>query len=135
MSFYISVGITTNTSAVLTPSSFYAKTNEQFGAYNALDKNFVTFLVNGDHHCFTDQEIYYTADGLGYINDGKDGAGIMLSDWVNTLPLEPGNSISTQCTGEITKDVVLQKQNEVIDLSSNECTSCSASVLPKTFTE
>ena len=133
MSFYISIGVTTNTSAVLTPSSFYAKTNELFGTYNALDKNFVTFLVNGPHHCYTNQNIYYTADGLGYENNGN-GAGMMLSDWVNQLPLASGSSISTACTGEVAKDVVLQKSSEIIDLTTNECTFCSASVVPKTFT-
>ena len=134
MSFYVSVGITTNTSAVLTPSSFYAKTNELFGTYNALDKNFITFLVNGPHHCYTNQEIYYTADGLGYENNGKGGAG-MLSDWLNQLPLVSGSSISTQCTGEVAKNVVLQKSSEIIDLTTNECTYCSASLVPKTFSE
>lgn len=109
------------------------KTNEIFGSYNSLDKNFVTFLVDGPQHCFTDQEVYYTADGLGPDNSGKDGAAMMLYDWVNTLPLQAGDSISSQCIGELSKSVVMEKSNEIIDLTDNENTLCDASVYPKTF--
>lgn len=138
MSFYVSVGVTTNTSATITPSAFYAMTNEVFGSYNNAQKNFVVFLVDGDHHCFTDQEIYYTADSLGYKNDGAGDPGMMLYQWINQMPLKSKTSISTSCSGEILKETVLETSNKTfknIESVEGENTYCSASVVPKTFVE
>ena len=129
MSFYVSVGITTNTSSMITPLSFYARTNEIFGAYN-LNKNFITFLVNGDHHCYTNQDLYYSTNGLGHENND----GLMLYQWINTLPLEAKSIISTECTGEVLKDTVLQTSKKIVDVTK-DCTFCSSSVYPKTFIE
>ena len=61
-SFYIAVGASTNTSAVLTPTQFYNDVNTIFGTYNKNHKNFLTYLVDGDQHCFTPMKVYFTAD-------------------------------------------------------------------------
>jgi len=135
MSFYVSVGITTNTSASITPSAFYAMTNEIFGSYNNLHQNFVVFLVDGDHHCFTDQDIYYTADALGYKNDGAGDPGMMLYQWLNQMPLKSKSSISTSCSGDILKETILETSTKTFKNVEGQNTYCSASVFPKTFIE
>ena len=61
MSFYIAIGVTTpDTSASITPEQFYSDVNTIFEGYNKND-NFLTYLVDGDQHCFTPSSVYYTA--------------------------------------------------------------------------
>jgi hypothetical protein len=61
-SFYVAVGASSNASAVITPAQFYNNVNEIFGTYNKNHPNFLTYLVDGDQHCFTPIALYYTAD-------------------------------------------------------------------------
>jgi hypothetical protein len=62
-SFYVAVGATTpNCTADITPTEFYNGVNEIFGTYNKDHTNFLTYLVDGDQHCFTPSSVYYTAD-------------------------------------------------------------------------
>jgi hypothetical protein len=58
-SFYVAIGLTTrNTSAVITPTLFYEGINAVFEQYNPQDP-FLVYLLDGDHHCFTNQALYY----------------------------------------------------------------------------
>ena len=61
-SFYVAVGASTNTSAVITPAEFYNGVNTIFGTYSKNHQNFLTYLVDGDQHCFTPLKLYLTAD-------------------------------------------------------------------------
>ena len=70
MSFYIAIGLTSHVEdPLINPTEFYNDVNEVFGVYNQLP-NFVTYLVDGSHHCFTNQDLYYTADAMGPYDDG-----------------------------------------------------------------
>ena len=53
-SFYVAIGLTTGTSAFIDPELFYAGVNSIFAAYNKAS-NFLTYLVDGGQHCFTNQ--------------------------------------------------------------------------------
>jgi len=122
-SFFIAIGVSMNaTQKTITPSEFYADVNSVFGMYSAQLKNFVTYLVDGDHHCFTNQELYYTADAKGPNDGGKTNTDKMMSDWVNPMPLSNGESISTVCEG-------------VIKSALDDNTYCTSAVTPKTFVE
>ena len=57
-SFYVAIGLTTGTSAFIDPELFYAGVNDIFGAYNDAP-NFLTYLVDGGQHCFTNQVRFY----------------------------------------------------------------------------
>jgi hypothetical protein len=62
-SFYVAIGVTTpNSTAAITPTEFYNGVNEIFGTYNKNHANFLTYLVDGDQHCFTPSDVYYSAD-------------------------------------------------------------------------
>jgi hypothetical protein len=61
MSFYVAIGVTTpDSSAAINPEEFYYGVNTIFEEYNKND-NFLTYLVDGDQHCFTPSSVYYTA--------------------------------------------------------------------------
>jgi hypothetical protein len=125
-SFYVAVGATMpNASAAITPEEFYADVNAQFGAYNALP-NFVTYLVDGNQHCYSPFDLYYTADAVGAKDNGDNSASALMHDWANSMPLADGESISTVCDGELQSS---QKQLK------NSITYCSKDVSPKSFVE
>jgi hypothetical protein len=126
-SFFIAIGVTTNnTEKTINPTEFYADVNIIFGdTYNTQLKNFVTYLVDGDHHCFTNQDLYYTADAKGPNDNGESNSGVMMSEWVNPLPLSTGEQISTVCEGDL----------QTSPLKRDDNTYCSSTVSPKTFTE
>lgn len=133
-SFYVAIGVTMpNASAAITPEEFYADVNELFGYYNSQLPNFVTYLVDGDQHCFTPSSLYYTADPLGAHDDAENTESEMMYQWVNSLPLEDGESINTQCDGTV-EDTTAAANKKNAPLS-NEQTYCSSSVTPKQFTE
>jgi hypothetical protein len=118
-SFYIAVATTTHYQPyVLTPEQFYAGVNEIFGTYNGINQNFVTYLVDGDHHCFTNQDLYYKATTKGPYDNGKATNTEGMTKWVNYLPLAENESINTRC-----------------DDGGNSKTSCSSNVSPKSYTE
>lgn len=76
MSFYVAIGLTTNASAEITPTEFYNDLNVIFATYSKDGPNFVTYLVDGYQHCFTNYDIYYTADGFGKDDNGKKSTGM-----------------------------------------------------------
>jgi len=130
-SFYLAIGATTrNTSAKITPANFYNNVTDIFGTYSQDHKNFVTYLVDGPNHCFTNQERYYTADCLGPYNNNKTATDCSsLYAWTGSLPLSTDEDIATQCEGEI---VDTSSANN--DMTEKEKLSyCSTSVIPKTF--
>jgi hypothetical protein len=53
--------------------------------------------VDGDQHCFTLANLYYTADPLSSKDDGENTDSEMMYEWVNSLPLDKGASIDAQC--------------------------------------
>lgn len=124
-SFYIAVGASSRAwgDIMTTPEKFYNDVNAQFGAYNVYP-NFVTYLVDGNQHCFTPFDLYYTADPLSAKDDGESTSAMMMYDWVNSLPLESGEVIQTQCEGNLQGVQGINKQ-----------TYCSDDVSPKSFTE
>lgn len=126
-SFYIAIGVSMNTTAVITPEEFYSDVNEIFGTYNKANSNFITYLVNGPQHCFTPLDVVYTADGLGPLdNNSTDNTGIMMNDWLSVYPLSNGESVDTLCLGDIetgARDGDMDTQY------------CSSNVSPKEFTE
>lgn len=60
MSFYVAVGLSMNMTAAITPEIFYDDVNTIFEGYNT-HPNFLTYLVDGDQHCFTPMNLYYSA--------------------------------------------------------------------------
>lgn len=120
-SFYTLLALTYDPHAlVMTPSDFYNRTTELFSEYNAARKNFVTYLIDGPQHCYTTYDLHFTADPQGAKDNGDKSNAIMLSDWLNKVPLSGGESISSQCEGNKFHLGV---------------TYCSNEVVPKTYTK
>mmetsp|Transcript_33690 Transcript_33690/g.24723 ORF Transcript_33690/g.24723 Transcript_33690/m.24723 type:complete len:433 (+) Transcript_33690:54-1352(+) len=125
-SFYISVGVSMNaTQKTITPTEFYNDVNDVFGTYNKDHANFLTYLVNGDQHCFTPSSVYYTATGAGPRVSSSGTTDLSVYEWTNTFPLKNGGSQITECDGSIQAAEKLAADN----------TYCSSKVVPKTFTE
>lgn len=121
-SFYVSVAISVNASSkTITPTEFYSDVNNIFGTYNAKEKTFLTYLVDGDHHCFTNQALYYTADPISSTDAGQSTSSPLMYQYVNSLPLGEGASQQTVCDGALQ--------------GASDNTYCSSKVVPKTFTE
>jgi hypothetical protein len=139
ISFYISVAQTTNaTKKTITPSEFYVAVNEIFGDYNDARKNFVTYLVNGDQHCFTPYDLYYTADTISAKDNGASTSTQLMSNWVNSLPLSTNEAINTRCDGTIQSSSSSSPYSSRFRsdfTSGSDNTYCSSKVVPKQFTE
>jgi hypothetical protein len=129
MSFYLAIGVTTpDTSASITPELFYDDVNTIFGGYNAAHSNFLTYLVDGDQHCFTPYAKYFTADGISAEDDGKTSTQEMMYEWANSFPLANSASEHTVCEGA--------SQARAAGLGNpNNQTYCSTEVYPKEYTE
>jgi len=123
-SFYISVGISMNASQKsITPTQFYNDVNNIFGLYSQNNQNFITYLVDGDQHCFTCYDLLYTADGISAKDNGASNSKEMMDEWANHFPMTTGDSVSTVCEGKL--------QSSGFD----DNTYCSTKVEPKTYTE
>jgi len=79
--------------AKLTDPTFYAKSLEVLQELNKYP-NFVEILVNGDQHCYTDEDAFFTATTAG--KDG--GAGEPLTKWVDDFI---HNKAASECEGVI----------------------------------
>ena len=123
-SFYVAIGKSSNASAAITPTQFYNDVNDAFGLYNKQLKNFITFLVDGDQHCFTNQGLYYTADAEGAKDAGKTNTGPMMYTWTNRYPLANKETTDTVCQGDL--------QNKIAKADN---TYCSTKTTPKSFVE
>lgn len=136
LSFFIAIGVTTNaTQKLITPAGFYNGVNEIFGTYNKVLPNFVTYLIDGDHHCFTDQTLYYVADTEGPEDDGKSTASPLLYQWVAPLPLQQGQSVNSTCDGTLQQQLSPQQQAAAEDQDKEDNTYCASTVIPKEFVE
>jgi hypothetical protein len=100
------------------------------GMYNAELKNFMTYLVDGFQHCFTNHELYYDADAMGPNDAGATNSGLMLSDWTNIVPLADGETQNTVCEGAVQAG---DKAKKTVKQDDNSY--CSSNVIPKAFTE
>jgi len=123
MSFYSMLAITVGDDPFITDSEFYSKSIAIMAAYN-VNPNFVVYEVNGPQHCFTPYTLYDTAGPLGP-NQGPTTGTEMLDEWIPSLPLSSGQSISTVCEGK-----VQATENIATGISP---TYCSSSLVPKTF--
>lgn len=124
ISFYIAIGATTpNATAAITPTEFYDGVNDIFELYNPKN-NFVSYLVDGNQHCFTPSNVYYSADNLGPKGGGSVSSEPMLYSWAGQFPLDSGASAQSQCEG------ALQSKR-----GRDDNTYCDASLLPKTYTQ
>ncbi|CAE7623932.1 unnamed protein product, partial [Symbiodinium microadriaticum] len=125
MSFYVAIGVTTpDSSASITPEQFYTDVNIIFEEYNK-NYNFLTYLVDGNQHCFTPSSVYYTADAVGPKDDGMTNAGPMLSEWTGLYPLSSGEDVNTVCEGDM----------QVSRVAANNQTYCDSNYVPKEFVE
>lgn len=127
MSFYAAIGVTTaNTSAVITPELFYEDVNAIFENYNT-HENFLTYLVDGDQHCFSPLNLFYTADAISAEDNGEKATQEMMYEWANHFPLGSNASEATVCEGEVQTTKGMG--------AVNQQTYCSSEVYPKEFTE
>lgn len=118
ISFYIAIGASTpNTTASITPAEFYNQVNQIFELYNPND-NFVSYLVNGNQHCFTPSSVYYSADDMGPKDNGATTSEPMLYSWTGQYPLAIGQTTESIC-----------------EAGTDDNTYCDPNLLPKTFTQ
>lgn len=128
--FYDSVGASMDPPhKPTTPTQFYTDTNTIFGTYNSKLKNFVTYLMDGDQHCFTCYDLYYTADAKGASDNNSTNTGLTLAQWVGQLPLAQGEAIDTSCEGQTTTASAGDKK------LPTDNTYCASVVYPKEFVE
>jgi hypothetical protein len=119
ISFYIAVAETTGIKpASITPTEFYNDVNSIFGTYNQGNQNFLTYLVDGNQHCFTPADLYYEATTKGPHDAGKATTGQWMYDWTNHFPLQESETGNTRC-----------------EEGTDANTYCSANVSPKAFSE
>lgn len=128
---------------------FYAEVNALFGLYNR-QSNFVSYLVNGDHHVFAETAGYYQSDAIGYEdgNSEQNNGTIMLSEWLNQLvqlQLEgtTPSVVESVCLGDLLsphprvqgEDPSQAEEEEGGDLQSAESRNdyCTSLVIPKTL--
>mmetsp|Transcript_2400 Transcript_2400/g.3684 ORF Transcript_2400/g.3684 Transcript_2400/m.3684 type:complete len:462 (-) Transcript_2400:1413-2798(-) len=144
--FFVALGVTLNsTQKVIIPTEFYLEVNKMFAVYNRLP-NFITYLVDGDKHCFTPESGYYESDGVGYSdNNGPlNNNTIMLSEWMNqlvditTTTTSSGNSndIQTGCVGEVktpSPPTPPKEEEDSLQSPNNRNSYCSSLVFPKTL--
>lgn len=129
-SFYVLIGITMNSTFIISDSEFYADVNQIMTGYNQKHPNFLTYLVDGDQHCFTDHLLYFNADTLGphasvvnvSASDTATSNETKLFQWCNKFPLQQSQNASTECSGKI-------------ETVGDDVTYCSSNVVPKTFVE
>jgi hypothetical protein len=120
--FYVAIGLSMNSSdKFINPTKFYDDVNTVFGEYNQKAPNFLTYLVDGYHHCYTNQGVYYTTDPISKSDDGKSSTSEYLYNWANRFPLPESQAASTVCDGTLK--------------GGNDNSYCSTTVNPKTFVE
>jgi hypothetical protein len=137
MEFYIAIGMTTRkTSALITPANFYNNVTEIFGAYNKEHRNFVTYLVDGFNHCFTNKALYYDANCLDPKKPMADNTCSQLYSWTGSLPLSARGKVATQCQGPVIAAAGDIKGNlRGLDTNSTKTAYCSQTVVPKSYTQ
>jgi len=81
--------------------------------------------VDGSQHCFTDSDLFYSADAKG--PEGGKGGGMTLVEWVRSLAKGEG-TVDTICEGDRKARLPLPP----LDTMNN--TYCSTGLVPKQFT-
>lgn len=162
-SFYVSVGLSMGVNASITPAQFYADVNDVFGTYNQQHNNFLTYLVDGDQHCFTPSStVYYAATGAGpngATNKGKSSPAAIAA--VAAIAAADRRLVRVAVHGVQTTDQMLYQWTNTFPLAeaaaqttqcdgavqaaasnvkyagqlAGDTTYCSSSVVPKTYTE
>lgn len=132
MSYYVSLGVLSNASDwMITPSEFYEGVNDIFSLYTKERDNFVTYLIDGGTHCFTDATRYFTTDATGAVTAGaraqEGGSEDMLFEWANELPLQEGEVVETICAGQV--------QLSAPATGEEDNTYCASGVYPNSYTE
>jgi len=131
ISFYIAIAATTMGSDItITPSEFYSEVNTIFSDYKSKIANFGAYLVNGNHHVYSNQNLYYTTDGLGTTDNGVAATKEVLYAWVNRLPLKSEEKIDGVCEGEF-----VATNNHKKNLGNDANIYCSSSVYPHSYTQ
>jgi len=125
-SFYSAVAFSMNMSAAITPEEFYSDVNTIFEGYNNYP-NFLTYLVDGNQHCFTPASLYFTADAISSTDNGQSSSQEMMHEWAGNFPLSNGESETTVCEGQL--------QLTANAGAPNDQTYCSDNLVPKKFTE
>jgi hypothetical protein len=148
-SFYVAIGLTTpNTKAAITPSKYYQGVTDIMTQYNS-QPNFVSYLVDGPMHCFTNMDVVYKATTFGPEGHrGKlDSASLRIAEksktaslieWLSPLPLTSQASISSECSGEMKDDSDVSGDEENFlraALEAPRLTYCDSDLYPKTFTD
>mmetsp|Transcript_15439 Transcript_15439/g.43752 ORF Transcript_15439/g.43752 Transcript_15439/m.43752 type:complete len:447 (+) Transcript_15439:86-1426(+) len=135
ISFYSLLATSTGHNPFIGRSEFYDRVNDIMEGYNVYPE-FVTYLVDGPQHCFTNMNLYYDAGPTGP-HEGETSGTTMVHDWVNSVPLASGDSIDTVCEGKPRDTTIAVPQN----LAENEMfrrvalTYCSTELYPKTYVE
>ena len=136
--YYDALAVSFNkTQKTITSQQFYEGVNGIFGDYNGRATNFLTFLVDGDQHCFTVFDLWYEATALGphgadmsagklvHAGSGKSTADKALYEWSTQFPLPEAAQAITECDGEV----------ETAAQAGRDTSYCDPTVVPKTFTQ
>ena len=137
-SFYVAMGLTTKgASPVITPGKFYAGINGIFEMYSPIP-NFISYLVDGPMHCFTNFNILYTTTNEGPYGkrrtDEPSEGDLSLVDWLSQVPLQQGQSINSECAGEV-QDPPPYNVNNWKGAEVPRYSYCDPDVTPKTYTQ
>jgi hypothetical protein len=131
-----------NIKKFITPREFYSSINADFfGPYNRYP-NFITYLIDGIKHCFTEENTFYTASTLGpdnkktieeenhlLLSSVNISSSLKLYEWVSLLPLPPTGTTDTQCTGNL-QSMNNNNNNNNIEIGQ---TYCDTKVVPKHY--
>ena len=80
--------------------------------------------MDGNHHCFTNSDVFYTADSKG--PDGGAKGGKTLLEWVSEISRGKG-TVETVCEGDTKAAFPLPPP------SAKDETYCSAGLKPKKY--
>jgi hypothetical protein len=137
-SFYVMIALTYGVDASLTPEQFYSAVNGIFGDYNKKHPNFLSYLVDGEQHCFTGFDFYYSANTTGNNNLASsevansvqvlDPTVPLMHAWCNSFPMQDGATVSSQCTGSLVPNMT------GVHITDDDA-SCAQTVIPKSFVE
>jgi len=130
-SFYWMVGITSHVNPVLTPNQFYGNVSSIFSNYNK-DASFLTYLVDGWQHCFTDTNVMYTTDAMG--KDDAPSLPPSLPQWLSSFPVQAGGDADSVCAGELEGEYGTKIGAAAGDVSEQDKnTYCSNLIVPKSY--
>ena len=124
--FYVALAVSEGYDPVITATEFYEELNAVFASYNPA-RNFLTYLVDGEQHCYTPLQLYYDADPYSAQPASVPTNTTLMYQWVNNFPLTlPFQTASTICEGEIELPPSSAQQGTKNDY-------CSPLVFPKLF--